>query len=126
MLDALVFIALGMAAICTTIIWQGHKSREITKKEGLESRRIGLRAAEAAENAHNIVNSQRSEMLRLLADLRAENARLRGQPRPSNAILGVEPPTNLEPIIEDPETRRKRLITSLEADIARLKDPMRR
>lgn len=111
---------LAALGICLAVVWQGNKTRQSADIAFLSIKAIGTRAAEAAENAHNIVNSQRSEMLRLIAQLREELAKAHGQPRPSNAVLGLEMPTPLEPIVETPDVRVKRLIGLLQDELGEL------
>ncbi|MBA2592945.1 MAG: hypothetical protein H0U97_12120 [Gammaproteobacteria bacterium] len=90
---------------CVTIIWQGRKIRHSTEVEGAKAQEIGVAAGVAAQHAasdaaaaaqlgqstHNLVNGHREVMERMIAELRAEIANLRGQERPSNAVLGAKP-----------------------------------
>lgn len=62
---------------------------------------IGMTTARVGQETHAIVNDQRTQMERLIADLRAEIAALRGEHRPSDAVLGVKPDSS------DPEVQKR-------------------
>ncbi|MBA2592944.1 MAG: hypothetical protein H0U97_12115 [Gammaproteobacteria bacterium] len=79
-----VAVAAGFA-----LLWQQGRR---TLKAAERAARQAAEAVIQAKSIHVLVNSQRTEMLKLIAAQRAEIALLSGQPRPSDAVLGAPSP----------------------------------
>ncbi len=101
LIGTVVSVLVGAGVTCFTIIRQGVKVQVIGDKaasaaeaaavQAADAAWVGRRTLEAGQNTEKTVNGRWSHMEAQIVALRAEIAALQGQPRPSDAVLGVPP-----------------------------------